>query len=180
MADSRFVLVKSVSPHNGGNFRRAGLRFTRDWRPLEVAAQPDLEKGVIDDKVLQVLQAETFLAVKPATADEVARLADARLDASRDKDSELAELRTKNAELEARLMRLEVGGKQPGPDAAELEALRAKNADLEARVGALGDLEARLKRLETAPAPAAASSASAGALATPTTDKPGKAATAAR
>src|SRR5215475_8379740 len=133
MADSRFVLVKSVSPHNGGNFRRAGLRFTRDWRPLEVAAQPDLEKGVIDDKVLQVLQAETFLAVKPATAEEVARLADARLDASRDKDSELAGLRTKNAELEARLMRLEVGGK-PGPEAGELEALRAKNADLEARV----------------------------------------------
>src|SRR5215510_10262994 len=110
MAD--FVLVKSVSPHNGGNFRRAGLRFTRDWRPLEVAAKPDLDKGVIDEKILQVLQNETFLAVKPATAEEVSRLADARLDASRDKDSELAELRGKNAELEARLMRLEVGGKQ--------------------------------------------------------------------
>jgi len=150
MAD--FVLVKSVSPHNGGNFRRAGLRFTRDWRPLEVAAKPDLDKGVIDEKILQALQVETFLAVKPATAEEVARLADARLDASRDKDSELAELRTKNAELEARLMRLEVGGKQPGAD-AELAELRTKNAELEARVAALGDLEGRLKRLEAAPAP---------------------------
>src|SRR5215475_4503862 len=154
MADSRFVLVKSVSPHNGGNFRRAGLRFTRDWRPLEVAAQPDLEKGVIDDKVLQVLQAETFLAVKPATAEEVARLADARLDASLDKDSELAGLRTKNAEL---------------------EALRAKNADLEARVAALGDLEARLKRLEAAPIAGATGPAAPTAGAAPaTTDKNGK------
>ena len=167
MAD--FVLVKSVSPHNGGNFRRAGLRFTRDWRPLEVAAKPDLDKGVIDEKILQILQTETFLAVKPATAEEVARLADARLDASRDKDSELAELRTKNAELEARLMRLEVGGKQPGADTAELEALRAKNTELEARVAALGDLEARLKRLETAP-PASATAPAASAA----TDKPGK------
>ncbi len=154
MADPRFVLVKSVSPHNGGNFRRAGLRFTRDWRPLEVAATADLDKGVIDNAVLQVLQAETFLAVKPATTEEIARLADARLDASRDKDSELADLRAKNAELEARLMRLEVGGK-PGADTAELEALRAKNADLEARVAAIGDLEARLKRLESAPPTAA-------------------------
>jgi hypothetical protein len=170
MADPRFVLVKSVSPHNSGNFRRAGLRFTRDWRPLEVAAKPDLDKGVIDEKILQVLQAETFLAVKPATAEEVARLADARLDASRDKDSELAELRTKNAELEARLMRLEVGGKQPGADAAELGALRAKNADLEARVAALGDLEARLKRLEAAPAAPGAPAAAQPA----TTDKSGK------
>jgi hypothetical protein len=153
MADPRFVLVKSVSPHNGGNFRRAGLRFTRDWRPLEVTATADLEKGVIDDKILAVLQAETFLAVKPATTDEVARLADARLDASRDKDSELAELRTKNAELEARLMRLEVGGKATGAESPELAELRTKNAALKARVAALGDLEARLKRLEAIPAP---------------------------
>jgi hypothetical protein len=174
MADSRFLLVKSVSPHNGGNFRRAGLRFTRDWRPLEVAAKADLDKGVIDDKALKVLQDEAFLAVKPATAEEVARLADARLDASRDKDSELAELRTKNAELEARLMRLEVGSKQPGAD-AELEALRAKNADLEAKVAALGDLEARLKRLEVAPTAAATGPAAPAAGATPAAnDKNGK------
>jgi len=177
MAD--FVLVKSVSPHNGGNFRRAGLRFTRDWRPLEVAAKPDVDKGVIDGKILEILQAETFLAVKPATAEEVARLADARLDASRDKDGELADLRGKNAELEARLMRLEVGGKQPGSD-PELEMLRAKNAELEAKVAALGDLEARLKRLETAPAASTASSAGAGSATAPMTDKPGKSAAAAR
>jgi hypothetical protein len=174
MADSRFVLVKSVSPHNGGNFRRAGLRFTRDWRPLEVAAKPDLEKGVINDEVLKILQAETFLAVKPATAEEVARLADARLDASRDKDSELAGLRTKNAELEARLMRLEVVGK-PVADTAELEALRSKNADLEARVAALGDLEARLKRLEAAPTAGVTAPAAPTAGAAPATnDKNGK------
>ena len=149
MADPRFVLVKSVSPHNGGNFRRAGLRFTRDWRPLEVAARPDLDKGVIDDDVLEVLQAETFLAVKPATADEVARLADAKLDASRDKDSELAGLRDKNAELEA-------------------------------RVAALGDLEARLKRLESAPAPTAPTPTSPTAPAASATDKPAKPATTGR
>jgi len=174
---AEFVLVKSVSPHNNGAFRRAGLRFTRDWRPLEVAALPDVDKGVIDSKILDVLQAETFLAVKPATAEDVARLADARLDASRDKDGELADLRTKNAELEARLMRLEVGGKQPGAD-AEIEALREKNAELAARVAALGDLEARMKRLEAAPA--AAPSASAGSATAPMPDKPGKPAAAGR
>ena len=176
---AEFVLVKSVSPHNNGGFRRAGLRFTRDWRPLEVAANPDVDKGVIDGKILAILQAETFLAVKPATAEEVARLADARLDASRDKDGELADLRGKNAELEARLMRLEVGGKQPGSD-AELEMLRAKNAELEAKVAALGDLEARLKRLETAPAASTASSSGAGSAPAPVTDKSGKPAAAAR
>jgi hypothetical protein len=174
MADPRFVLVKSVSPHNNGNFRRAGLRFSRDWRPLEVAAKPDLEKGIIDDEVLKVLQAEAFLAVKPATAEEIARLADVRLDASRDKDSELTELRTKNAELEARLMRLEVGGKQPGAE-AELAELRTKNAELETRVAALGDLEARLKRLETAPiAGVTAPTAPTAGAAPPANDKTGK------
>ena len=178
MADPRFVLVKSVSPHNGGNFRRAGLRFTRDWRPLEVAAKPDLDKGVIDDKVLEILAAETFLAVKPATADDVARLADAKLDGSRDKDSELAALRDKNADLEARLMRLEVGGKPTAGDSPELEALRAKNADLEARIAVFGDLEARLKRLETIPAPTG--SAAPTAPAAPAADKPGKPAAAGR
>lgn len=118
MADPKFVLVMSVSPHNNGNFGRAGLRFSREWRPLEVAEVADLEKGIIDEAVLARLQAESFLAVKPATAEEVARLAEARAAGAQDKDSELAELRAKNADLEARLMRLELaasGGKPTDP-----------------------------------------------------------------
>jgi hypothetical protein len=110
MTDStpQFVLVMSVSPYNNGNFGRAGLRFSREWRPLEVADKADLEKGIIDKEILARLKAEAFLALKPATADEVAQLAAARADGAKDKDSELAELRAKNADLEARLMRLEL------------------------------------------------------------------------
>jgi BMFP domain-containing protein YqiC len=148
MADPtpQFVLVMSVSPYNDGNFGRAGLRFTRAWRPLEVARTADLEKGVIDYAILDRLQAESFLAVKPATPEEVAQLAQDRAEGAKDKDSELAELRGKNAQLEARLMRLEVA--KSGPDATELAELRAKNADLEARLAGFGELEARLMRLE--------------------------------
>lgn len=121
MADPQFVLVMSVSPHNNGNFGRAGLRFSREWRPLEVAEVADLERGIIDAAILARLKAESFLAVKPATAEEVAQLAEARADANKDKDGELAELRAKNAELEARLMRLELAagaGKSTDPSKA--------------------------------------------------------------
>lgn len=104
----QFVLVMSVSPYNGGNFGRAGLRFSREWRPLEVAETADLEKGVIDYAILARLKAESFLAVKPATPEEVAQLAKDRAEGAKDKDTELADLRSKNADLEARLMRLEL------------------------------------------------------------------------
>jgi len=159
MADStpRFVLVKSVSPHNQGNFGRAGLRFTREWRPLEVAAVHALEKGVIDEAILARLVAETeMLAVKPATPEEVARFAETSAAGPQDKGAELAAERTKNAELEARLMRIEVGIQQAATtDPAEVAALRTKNAEL----------EARLMRLETAKAPVPEPKAAKGATA---------------
>jgi BMFP domain-containing protein YqiC len=94
---------------------------------------------------------------------------------ARNKDSELDALRAKNADLEAQLMRLEVGGKPAAAESPELAVLREKNAELEARIAALGDLEARLKRLETAPAPTGSTAPTAPAApATPAADKPGK------
>lgn len=119
MADAtpRFVLVKSTSPYNRGDFGRAGLRFTRDWRPLEVGTVANLEKGVIDAEVLKRLESESFLAVKPATAEEVAKFSEAMVEASKDPSAALADLAARNAELEARLMRLELGaGAASKPD----------------------------------------------------------------
>lgn len=111
----QFVLVMSVSPHNSGNFGRAGLRFTREWRPLEVAETCDLERNVIDREILARLKAESFLAVKPATAEEVQKLLEDRAAGAKDKDTIIEELRAKLVEQEARLMRLELAAEQkPG------------------------------------------------------------------
>lgn len=112
MADiaPKFVLVKSVSPHNEGRFGRAGLRFTRDWRPLQVADIADVEKGVITPEILARLEAEQQLAVKPATEVEVEKLAKELADPKDDK-ARIAELEAANAQLEARLMKLELAGK---------------------------------------------------------------------
>jgi hypothetical protein len=167
----QFVLVMSVSPFNGGNFGRAGLRFSREWRPLEVAEVADLEKNVIDPEILERLKRESFLAVKPATAEEVARLAEDRASASKDKDTELAELKSKNADLESRLMRLEVGT-APAAGERELAELRSKNAELESRLAGLAAIEARLMKLELRPAERAAETSPMSAP--PATDKPGK------
>lgn len=125
MADKapQFVLVMSVNPHREGGFNRAGLRFSRAWRELELGDADDLEKGVIGPSTLTRLKAEPFLAIRPATADEVAQLAADRAAAPADKDAELSALRAKNADLEARLLRLELaatgGGKGGKGDAAK-------------------------------------------------------------
>jgi hypothetical protein len=103
-----FVLVRSVSPFNSGGFSRAKLRFERDWRALEVTDADDLGNEVISPATLAALNAEPFLVVKPASEQEVADLAATR-PVVVDKDQQLAELAAKNADLEARLMKLELG-----------------------------------------------------------------------
>jgi hypothetical protein len=131
MADPKFVLVMSVNPHRDGGFSRAGLRFDRSWRALELGENKDrdsegaitpegrtrLDNGVIGPDTYAMLKAEPFLALRPATAEEVEQLAEDRAKSPADKDSELAVLRAKNADLEARLMKLELaaqGGKGGG------------------------------------------------------------------
>ncbi len=101
----KIVLVKSTSPR--GSFRRAGLTFTADWRPLEVSATANLEKGVIDAAVLARLEAEKMLAVKPASATEVEAYQKAAAEtAGKDPVEEVVALKKRLAELEARLMQL--------------------------------------------------------------------------
>jgi hypothetical protein len=79
---------------------------------LEVAEKADIEKGIIDAAILKVLEAEKqMLAVKPATAEEAALLQKRQAEhAGKDKDTIIAELVAKNADLEARLMKLELAG----------------------------------------------------------------------
>jgi hypothetical protein len=111
----KVVLVKSTSPRGG--FRRAGLQFTAEWRPLQVSTKADLEKGIIDTSILAVLEKETMLAVKPASPDDVERYLEALQEtAGKDPAEEIAALKKKNAELEARLMKLELGGKADAGD----------------------------------------------------------------
>jgi hypothetical protein len=107
----KFVLVKSTSPRQpDGSFRRAELQFNRDWRVLEISETEDLASGKINAARLARLEAETMLAIKPATEKDIERyerdLADS---AGRDPHQLIAELRGKNADLEARLLKLELG-----------------------------------------------------------------------
>lgn len=103
-----FIMVRSCSPR--GQFRRAGLVFQTEWRVLEVAEKADIEKGIIDAAILKVLEGEKqMLAVKPATPEEVAAALKAQAEhAGKDKDTIIAEQNAKIAELEARLMKLEL------------------------------------------------------------------------
>lgn len=105
----KFVMVRSCSPRD--QFRRGGLIFTKDWRVLEVSTTANLEKGIIDEAILKVLEAEKqMLAVKPATEADVEAFLKLQADsAGKDKDTIISELVQKNADLEARLMRLELG-----------------------------------------------------------------------
>lgn len=110
-----YVMVRSCSPR--GQFRRAGIVFQTDWRVLELGEKLDIEKGIIDAATLKILEAEKqMLAVKPATPEEAAAFQKTQSEhAGKDKDAIIADLVSKNAELEARLMKLELaagGGKK--------------------------------------------------------------------
>lgn len=107
----QYVMVRSCSPR--GQFRRAGLVFQPEWRILELGEKTDIEKGIIDFATLKVLEAEKqMLAVKPATLAEAEAFAKQQAEhAGKDKDAIIAELIEKNADLESRLMRLELAAK---------------------------------------------------------------------
>lgn len=116
---SKFILVMSVNPHRDGGFSRAGLRFSREWRALELSGKNDLDRPipVIDTATFDRIKAETFLAWKPATEAELTALERARAEAPGDKDAQIASLAQKNADLEARLMKLELAAQGGGKGA---------------------------------------------------------------
>lgn len=118
-----FILVMSVSPHHNGGFGRAGYRFSRTWRPLEIVAEGDIkvdehgradsaaeEQSLITPTLVERLKAESFLAVKDASASEVDRLlADRAAGAGMSDADRIAKLESDKADLESRLMKLELG-----------------------------------------------------------------------
>jgi hypothetical protein len=112
-----FVLVKSTNPYNDGRFGVAAgkpgeaLRFTRQYRCLEVGATDDLEANVISKETYALLEAESFLAVKPATQSDIDAFNASQAATDDDKDAEITRLKTAQAELEGRLMRLEQAAK---------------------------------------------------------------------
>lgn len=145
----QFVLVRSTNPHREGQYGQRGLRFTRAWRLLKVDPelqhvaklklvnghddvtsycdpQEALDNDTISLATLAVLEADSYLAVKPATqADGEKWIADQAANGG-DTDAQNEALRAKNAELEARLMKLELaaqgGGKATKGDAPKGDA----------------------------------------------------------
>lgn len=141
------VMVKSAAPK--GRFRRAHLDFTNEtWRCFKIGteldADPDKEPstgaitaeaakrhaaGVIGPDTYERLAREhTMLAVKSCTAEEVADYEKRQADgAGKSQEQLLAEVLAKNAELEARLMKVELGKQappatkagKPGPEGGE-------------------------------------------------------------
>jgi hypothetical protein len=103
-----FVLVKSTNPHREGQYGRAGLRFTREYRLLKLADAFNAELGEITAKELAILEKDSFLAVKPASAADVERLQAEIATTGGDKEATIDFLRKQNADLEARLMKLEL------------------------------------------------------------------------
>lgn len=103
-----FVLAKSTNPHNDGRYGRAGLRFTREWRVLKLGDAFDAETSTITPEQHALLDKDTLIVLKPASEDD-AKAYEAELAAhGTNKDAVIETLRTKNADLEARLMKLEL------------------------------------------------------------------------
>lgn len=112
-----FVLAKSTNPHTDGRYGRAGLRFTREWRLLKVGDTFNADTGEITGERLAILENDSFLAVKPATAAEVERLQADIASHGGDKDAMIDAQRKQIGDLEARLMKLELamqGGRKGG------------------------------------------------------------------
>ena len=103
-----FVLAKSTNPHNDGRYGRAGLRFTREWRVLKLAEESNPETGAITAEQYAILDKDPLIVLKPASEDD-AKAYEAELAThGTNKDALIDSLRVKNAELEARLMKLEL------------------------------------------------------------------------
>lgn len=103
----KFVLVKSTSPRP--SFRRAGFTFTPEWRPLELGEKDDVANDIVGPESYARIEAEKMLACKPATETEVEQFLKDRAElAGKDPQAVNEELKRKNAELEARLLKLEL------------------------------------------------------------------------
>lgn len=197
----QFVLVKSTNPNREGQYGRAGLRFSRNWRALQVddiddrdlapippvvtIATPTVpavvvtpgdpgtnnmplrakrgEDNLISVWTLKILDADTFLAVKPATASDIAKLEAELAETGGDKDATIDALRSQNADYEARLMRIEARMSSAGDANDAIARLKAQLADAQAkadteakaRTKAESDLKAQLDAQAKADAKAA-------------------------
>jgi len=148
-----FVLVMAVTPR--GFWRHRGLHFTRDWSVVQVGDRLDVLASPIpmvdETNYNEILASKAELAVKPASAEELDAF-QATIAANRglDKDFVIHDLQTKNADLEARFMRLELGRKDDKD--RTIDSLRHELEDAQHRSQAAEtrslDLEDRMKRLE--------------------------------
>jgi len=131
-----FLQVRSVSQfRKDGHFRRAGIRFDHSWKTLRVdnaahsaaakagagisdpetaekavkaATQTLLDNGIISGAIYSILDKESFLAVKPASAADIRDYEDARAHATSDPSSmaaQLVEQSRRIADLEAMVVK---------------------------------------------------------------------------
>lgn len=150
-----FVLVMAVTPR--GFWRHRGLHFTRDWSVVQVGDKLDVLASPIpmvdEANYNEILASKGELAVKPASAEELAAFQSTiAANRSLDKDFVIQDLQSKNADLEARFMRLELGRKDDKD--RMIESLRRELDEAHGRSEAI---DARMKRLEDAPQKASSS-----------------------
>jgi len=114
----QFLLCIAVAPR--GTWRVHGIEFSREWRPVQLGGEA-LDIGapvpVLDDATAAQIEYDEkigALATRPATAEEVAAYQQQLVDAKgKDPDAVIADLKAKNAELEARMMKLELASSTP-------------------------------------------------------------------
>ena len=118
-----FLLCMAIAPK--GTWRVHGIEFSREWRPVQVGEELDIDAPVptVDARTKEQIDHDVTigaLATRPATAAEVdaylQQLAEMK---GKDPSVVISDLQKKNAELEARLMKLELsaaGGTKTGGD----------------------------------------------------------------
>jgi hypothetical protein len=115
-AKKNYVLVKSTSPRP--TFRRAGFMFTAEWRALELGDTDDVDKDVVGPESLARIKAEAngkppMLAWMPATAEQIEQIEKDRAAlVGKDPTEVIAMQNATIADLQARLMKLELVGKK--------------------------------------------------------------------
>lgn len=168
-----FLLVMAVTPH--GFYRVHGIHFDREWRAVQIgekldplsaipvadkAAAAEIDRKSKPERMWGSREpvSPPALAVKVATEEEiVAFRKHASETAGKDVNAQLDDERGKRAELEARLMKLELGAKPAAADPKleqENAALRERLAQIEALLAGLTG-----KPGDGAPAPAGDSKA---------------------